>query len=105
MNHRHIYRYLQIDRVYREKVVPIEIHTYSISLILTNQDKMEISAYFILLAIRHGRKTIFSTYVHMYISQFRIFKKLLASKGGVKSTVSKVFEELKFKISEACEQN
>ena len=41
---------------------------------------------------------------YMYISQFRIFKNFLYQ-GGVKSTVSWVFEDLKFKISEGYDQN
>ena len=42
--------------------------------------------------------------VSMYISRFRIFKNFLYQ-GGVKSTVSWVFEDLKFKISEGYDQN
>ena len=42
------------------------------------------------------------TYLHY--SGFRIFKKLLYQ-GGVKSTFSWVFEDLKFKISEGYDQN
>ena len=39
----------------------------------------------------------------MYISRFRIFKNFLYQ-GGVKSTVSWVFEDLKLKISEVYDQ-
>ena len=40
----------------------------------------------------------------IYISRFRIFLNYL-HQGGVKSTVSWVFEDLKFKISEGYDQN
>ena len=49
-------------------------------------------------------KATIASLLGMYISRFRIFLDF-QYQGGVKSTVSSVFEDLKFKISEGYKKN